>query len=278
MACAECGANKGHLLGCSQVEEQLRPAPRPVAPTLDDDDEADDGDEHERKRLWAFPSAFVLAFALVSTDLGGFIGRTCFGMWLHELGHALGAWLCGHWALPLPWFTYTFGRSLLVSLVVFGGAGALGWYGRKLESARLVVGGVTLAVVALGGHLLREQTQELLFTFAGDAGAMLLGVALAVAFLLPKRIKPLQGGLRWGWLVVGAISWADATHQWVMARRDPANLPFGTENGTASDATKLVDTFGWPEDVLVHRYLLLAGVTLALGLVAWAIAVRRAWR
>jgi hypothetical protein len=105
---------------------------------------------------------------------------------------------------------------------------------------------------------------------------MLFGAALASSFLLPPTVKALQGGLRIGWLVTGAIAWADAMHLWVLARRDPANLPFGLENGMESDATKLVDRFHWAEEVMISRYLTLGTVCLLAVLAAWAWALRRA--
>jgi hypothetical protein len=220
--------------------------------------------------------AYLLAWGLVSTGPGAFIGRTCFGMWLHELGHALAAWLCGQWALPLPWFTATFGPSLLVSALDFGLAAALLGVGAKRRSLALGMAGAGLGGLALGCHLLRPSSQEVLFNVAGEAGAMLLGALLSTAFLLAPGVKALQGGLRWGWLTIGAISWADATHLWVLARRDPANLPLGLENGTESDATKLIEHGHWAEDALVSRFLVIAAVALGLAGLAWALALWRA--
>jgi hypothetical protein len=227
------------------------------------------------RQLWAFPLAFLGAWGLVSTDLGGFIGSTCFGMWLHELGHAASAWVCGHWALPLPWFTYAFGENRLVSALVFGGAALLVRAGWRGGSRGQLAAGAALGAAALVGHLLSPVSREVLFVFGGTAGALVLGAGLACAFLLPPEGSGLRGGLRWGWLAIGAISWADAAHLWVLVRRDPANLPLGLENGTESDATKLVDRLHWSEEVLVSRTLQVAAVTLACALLAWAWT---AWR
>jgi hypothetical protein len=283
MACFECGAERGHLLGCSRVDARFRNLEPPLAAAVGAAEEEDrDGESvFERHRLWAFPVVYLGAWGLVSTDGGAFLARTFFGMWLHELGHASAAWLCGVWAIPAPWFTWSFGESAAVSVLVFGGAGALVWSGRRLGERRRVVWGATLGAAALGCHLLGPNAQEVFVTFAGEAGAMLYGAALSTAFLLPPRGRALRGGLRWGWLVIGAMAWVDSTQLWLLARRDPANLPFGLENGTESDATKLVDRFHWAEDAMVSRYLVFAALTGGLALAAWLLAfvqVRRPQR
>jgi hypothetical protein len=264
VGCPECGARSGHLFGCSKVDPAflVPAAPAEVfAPEVPD----------ERRRLVAFPLVFVGAWLLVSTELGAFIGRTFFGMWLHELGHASAAWLCGRFAVPLPWVTITFGRSWLFTLVLVVGLTLLFRQGRAWQRVWMQALAVSLGAISVWGHLSSEAHQELFFTFAGEAGAMVFGAALASAYLLPATVKALQHGLRTGWLVIGAIAWADATHLWVQARRDPANLPFGLENGIESDATRLVDRFHWAEDVMISRYLLLGALCLlaALAALAW---------
>lgn len=269
--CPECGAHRGHLLGCSRESPALRlePARLPEVPV------ATAPEPSERRRLLAFPFAWGLAWALVSTDFGAFLGRTFAGMWLHELGHASAAWLSGHWALPLPWFTFHFGRSVLMSAAVFGLAFWLVVRGRRRAVPSLVWAGGALAVVALLAHALKPTAQEQFFTFAGEAGAMVFGAGLATTFVFPPTVKALKGGLRWGWLALGTVAWADATHLWWLSRRDPANLPFGLEGGTTSDATKLVDQFHWDEAAMIARYLWLAGVCLFGALLVWGRALSR---
>src|SRR6185295_9903905 len=54
-----------------------------------------------RLARFAVPAALIVAWAVDHTDLGAFFVRTFFGMWLHELGHAVAAWLTGYPAVPL---------------------------------------------------------------------------------------------------------------------------------------------------------------------------------
>jgi hypothetical protein len=233
--------------------------------------------------LVAFPLTFLGLWLLSGTGVGGLL-RVFFGMWLHELGHAGAAWLCGHWAVPLPWVTLRFERSWLVTLLVFAGFAALGRLGwRRRSTAMLALSGAGL-VAALVGHLLSPASKQALFAFSGDAGAMVLGALLASAALSPSSHRLLRGGLRFGWLVIGAASWADATRLWWRARWDPGEIPFGVESfgfgddGMPSDASRLVDESGWEPRVMVTRFLVVAGLSLLGCVVAFAVSWRRGVR
>ena len=73
------------------------------------------------------PIALAVAGVLAFTGPGGFLLRVFFGMWLHELGHALASWCCGVFAVPLPWVTFGGpGRSPAFVVALFGALGALG--------------------------------------------------------------------------------------------------------------------------------------------------------
>jgi hypothetical protein len=81
----------------------------------------------EVRLAWlAVPGALVVAALVDHTELGAFLLRTFFGMWLHELGHAVAAWLCGFPAFPGPWFTpMAEERSALFALAIMAGLAAL---------------------------------------------------------------------------------------------------------------------------------------------------------
>lgn len=277
MACSECGADRGHLFGCTQSSIQLR---TPEAPTLADRIKEDEAaltapSAFEQYRLFAFPLVFVFMWLLSDTGFGRFVLRTFFGMWLHELGHASASWLTGRWALPLPWFTFSFDRQVLVSVLMFGGAVALIRFGRNRQSPTTIALGVAWFLATLAGHLAPTSFQQPFFIFGGEAGAMTFGVLVACGFLVRSPLKLFQGGLRWGWLVIGSASWADAMRLWWTCRTDDSAIPFGLEDGSPSDATRLVDEFGWDQWQMVDRFVLVGEVTLGLALVAFVAALVR---
>ena len=276
MVCAECGAKNGHLMGCSQSSIQVRSTEPTLAERIAEDDAAETAPSaFEQYRLFAFPALYVVMWLLSDTGFGRFVLRTFFGMWLHELGHASAAWLTGRWALPLPWVTFSFDRNFVVSLLMFGGAAALIRFGKQRDSVTTMALGGVLAFATLLGHLAPTSFQEPFFTFGGEAGAMVFGALLSCGFLVRSPLRLFQGGLRWGWLVIGSASWADATRVWWDSKTDFAVIPFGVEDGMPSDASRLVDEFGWDALAMVRRFLFVALVSLVFALLAFVAALLR---
>ncbi|HEY3450011.1 MAG TPA: hypothetical protein VGK67_26905 [Myxococcales bacterium] len=229
-------------------------------------------------RAAAVPAALLLARLWMETGMGRSLGRIFFSMWLHELGHAIASWLTGFSAVPLPWLTRTAeSRSLIVFLLFAAAFGGLGWWGFK---------GGRRAVVALAGSLLLVQivgtvalsvrrAQEIMI-FAGDAGCFVLGTLLVASFLVPATRR---GALRWGFLTIGAVAFMDPFEQWWAARTDVDRIPFGENEGvTLSDATKLLETYGWPVRSITRGYLTVAFICLVLLAAFWAWSVWHARR
>ena len=111
------------------------------------------------------------------------------------------------------------------------------------------------------GLLVGAGSARALIAFGGDAGAMVLGTML-MSTMFSGESSPFRGGaLRWGLLVVGAGAFSDVAWTWWAARRDPGEIPLGQfESGGLSDASVLVETYGWTEQALIGRYLAVAGI------------------
>jgi len=218
-----------------------------------------------RLPLVVVPAALVAAVLFSASQLGHALQRLFFGMPLHELGHASTALLLGYPAFPLPWLTLiSDGRSTLLTLLLLGLSAALILRGRRGESRPWIRVGVTLGSVVAIGRMVPHAQARALIAFGGDGGALVLGTLLMATAFAGKSSPLRRNGLRWGFLVVGAAAFSDVASSWIAARRDPGEIPFGQfEGGMLSDASVLVQTYGWTEAALVHRYIWLAGLCLA---------------
>lgn len=244
----------------------------------------DDARLELRLRIFAVPGALAFFWLLFRSPTLHMLTRTFLSMWVHEAGHAVSAWFCGHWAFPGPWRT-PIGetRSFFVVVLLLG---ALGWWGARAFQQRrfaivAVAGALVITQVALTIGLDHQRAFEL-FTFAGDGGSFVLGALLVSTFYLPAEHPLRREWLRWGFLVIGAAAMVDAFSTWWSARTDFDAIPFGQIEGVGlSDPSKLTELYHWSFHQLVNRYLALGfGCLAALTVLyfsglAWA---RRALR
>jgi hypothetical protein len=218
------------------------------------------------------PLALGLMFLVVRGDSGRGLASIFSAMWLHELGHAIAGWLCGFAALPGPWKTaIPEERSAIFSVLFVVGLLAGAVYAWWVERPRLAIALALFAevpvVLTLGLSVRRAQAFIL---FAGDGGALVLGGALVATFWASPRSKLYRGWLRWGFLVLGAASFATTFSLWWRARRDPDVIPFGEIDGVGdSDPSRLVDAHGWSVHGLVSSYVTLGVTVLLMLVVAW---------
>jgi hypothetical protein len=243
------------------------------------DDEEDQLEQ--RLRRLALPVTLFCAFAIAATGPGRFLLRLFCGMWIHELGHAVTAWLCGFPALPGPWVTATAeDRSALFTALLGAGLVAFAissWLAARRERALAAAG---LLVLQLGASfvLSREHARALIY-FGGDGGCLVLGSLLMATLYAPRGSALHRDWLRWGLLVIGAAAFADVFSQWWAARSDYERIPFGANEGVGlSDPSALSETYGWSANQLVGRYVALGSAcfaSLAL-LYAWGLRQRPA--
>jgi hypothetical protein len=211
-------------------------------------------------RALALPLALLVARMLAGT--GFRFVASMLAMVLHESGHAITSWLTGRWAVPTLWVTMRGeDRSWLVILmltaaILFGGF--LAW---KAQRWGWVCAAGAALLVQLIFLSLPNFTQGALIVFDGDGGALILASILMMTFYAPRESKLYKsGGLRWGLLAIGALSFMSVYCLWSGPIED---IPFGEIEGVNfSDPTLLTDKYGWSVTQLVDRYNRLAMVCL----------------
>ena len=243
--------------------------------------DADDAQLELRLRTWAVPAALLAAFVLVSTGPGRALLRIFCSMWVHELGHAATAWLCGYLAFPGPWLTPVAAQQSLVFevLVLAALAGGGLWAARNEQPGLARALALVAALQLCCAGLLGEARARQLIYFMGDGGALVLGTLLMLTVYARAGSALHRGWLRWGFLAIGAAAFADVFSLWWGARKDYDLIPFGMNEGAGlSDPSVLSDQYGWSADLLVHRYLLLGCACLAALALAWTLGFLRARR
>jgi hypothetical protein len=220
-------------------------------------------------RLLALPLALLVGRLVAGTSLRIVAGMLA--MVLHESGHAITAWLAGHWAVPTLWVTmHGEERSWAIVLfvtaaIVFGGFVA--W---KTEHWGWVC--AAGAVLLLQFTILSAHRDETLIVFGGDGGAMVLGTILMATFYAPRESALYRNwGLRWGLVAIGALAFM---HVYCLWSGPFEGIPFGEIEGVnLSDPSLLTQMYGWSAAQLIDRYLLLAKVCFVVlfGLYVWGL-------
>jgi hypothetical protein len=210
-------------------------------------------------RLLALPLALLVGRLVAGTSLR--LAAGMLSMALHESGHAITSWLAGRWAVPMPWVTmHGDERSWAIILflsaaIIFGGLVA--W---KMERWGWVCAAGALLLLQI--TVLSVHHDEPLIIFFGDGGAMVLATILMATFYAPRESALYQSwGLRWGLLVIGALSFM---HVYCIWSGPFEGIPFGEIEGVnLSDPSLLTQMYGWNVALMIDRYLMLAKVCFA---------------
>jgi len=229
-----------------------------------------------RFRQLALPVALLVAWAVVHTGFLHLLLRTVLSMWVHELGHAIAAWMCGRFAFPGPWFTPVGAQRswIVVALLAAGlGYGVFRcWRTRKPWAALFLLLLLAQVYCAL---VLSDRKAMAFIVWSGDGGCMILGTLLMLSLYAHKRSQLRVGWLRWGFLVIGAAAFADGFATWWAARTDREVIPFGENEGQGpSDPTVLVFQQEFSIPGLVNGYVWLGLACLAALLVAYLLGLR----
>jgi hypothetical protein len=288
--CSNCGADYAKAAAIRQHGKVQAVAPDPSAPSVaevgftvqvdDSSDGIEDPKLEKQLRLLALPSMLVAGFLVQATGFGAGMQRIVFGMPVHELGHATVAWLCGFNAIPTFWKTVSSGqRGMIASVLVLFGLLALANYGRKkMQVGWIVLAAFLLVMQGIGTFMLSSRDAEMYIVFGGDAGGMVLATGLMLSFYFGSETQNYKGGLRWGFIGIGAAAFADMFMTWWRAADDRLAVPYGLSGGEPTDAFKLINYHTWSWEQLISRHVNVGIACLIVLLVFYVWGVKQANR
>jgi len=226
----------------------------------------------------ALPSMFAFAFLVQLSGIGTSIQRIVFTMPIHELGHATVAWFCGFNAVPTLWKTISPSeRGVAASFLLFIGIVSLANYGRKnMQNAWVIIAAFLLLMQGISSLLISERDAEQYILFGGDGGGMVLATLLMLSFYFGKQTQLYQGGLRWGFLGIGAAAFADMFMTWWRSLSDRLEVPYGLTGGEPTDAFKLINYHTWSWEQLISRHVAVGVICIVVLLAFYAWGIQQA--
>ena len=283
--CSNCGADYAKAEAIKQRgKADIAPATAAVAGTAHNgftmeviDSSAAVADPMLEKKICiaAMPSMLAFAFLVQISGFGTILQRIVFGMPIHELGHATVSWFCGFNAVPTLWKTLSpADRGIAASFVLFVSIAALANYGRQtMKNVWVVVAAFLLLLQGIGTFMLSERDARQYILFGGDGGGMVLATLLMLSFYFGKQTQLYSGGLRWGFLSIGAAAFADMFMTWVRSVNDRLQVPYGLTGGEPTDAFKLINYHTWSWEQLISRHVTVGLICLVilLGFYLWGI-------
>lgn len=294
--CPRCGANYAKAEAIKthgRADVATAPVTTPMSEVLpeaqifvaaDADSDRVAAIEDPQTELWlcvaAIPAMLLLGSLFHQFETGRFVQRLVFTMPVHELGHAVTAWLCGFGAIPTVWITIVMeSRGYVTPAAVFAAGAWMSYRGWLAGNRELLVPGVLILLLqGVCTLAISEDSASALIVLGGDGMGLILSVLLMGSFFFGKSTQLYRGSLRWGFVAIGAGAFVDINATWWLARRDPGEIPFTVRNnGLESDALRLVNEFGWTETALVSRHIGICLACMAALALVYAWGVRKAW-
>lgn len=185
---------------------------------------------------FALPLAFFVSYLFASIDFLRILSYLLTTIPLHEMGHAMMAWMGGRWAIPLGAIVPTAGMTLIAysrssvfiffyySLLVYG----IYYFHRKQYSFHL---NMLVLIFFISGFLTFRIDELRLASYISLAGIM--GEIFLSTFLIISFYYNLTTRFRWDFwrfpvLFFGACGFTNTALQWYRIKNNLQALPMGS--------------------------------------------------
>lgn len=185
---------------------------------------------------FALPAAFIVSLIFSSVDFLRILSYLLATIPLHELGHALVAWMGGRWAIPLGAIVPTAGMTLISNsrsmffIVIFFSLLVLGIYYFYTKQYRFHLS-ILLLIFALSCFLTFRIDEMRLASYISMAG--ILGEIILSTFLIVCFYYNLTNRFRWDFwrfpaLLFGTIAFTNTALQWYRIKNNLQAMPMGS--------------------------------------------------
>lgn len=207
--------------------------------------------------LLSLPVCFLIAILANSVGITHLLGWYFITIPIHEMGHALSAWLGGRPALPLGAIIPMAGVTMIAQerslafrvfeVLILSYLGSKAIYKKNQVWVFLI--SLYVFGFALMNLLVSESQLGMIITMGGVAGEFVLSTFMVISFYYD-----LGKSIRWDFfrffiLLAGSFGFTSTAMLWDKIARGSANLPLGSFlNGPgdeSGDIDKLIMTYGW---------------------------------
>lgn len=282
--CVKCGIifDKYNNLGIHQVESQQLLKAEAIDVEEIRDTESVSIFASPKANMWALPISLVTGYIFQKLWVTRYLVILFCVIPLHEMGHAIAAWMTGHFAVPLGAIVPTAGLTLIgqerhmwVYLIFFSLFGYLGFKAWVSKLYYLVIiSGLYITASVYLSYSLSDAQMSTFFFYGGIAGEFILSTILILSFYQPSFKKLRWDFFRYPFLLMGSMAFVNSVDMWLRIQSKLSSIPFGTaisSDGAADangDMNRLVAS-GWSQDQIISRYLMLAKIGFWLILIQY---------